>query len=149
MPIVRRAELHDLPALRDLLAHLSPDTDRLSDHRAATVWADILAADHIATFVCDADGRMAASCTLITAPNLMRGGTPHGFLENVVTHGDVRRQGHGRAVIVAALQEAWARGCERVILVTGRHHTRPYVLDFYQSCGFEGGRAGLVVQRPS
>jgi GNAT superfamily N-acetyltransferase len=149
MRTVRRAQPGDLPALRDVLVHLSADMPRLSDDRAASLWAEILADDHIATFVCIAESRLVASCTLTSAPNLMRGGTPHGFLENVVARGDFRRQGHGRATIDAAVSEAWSRGCERVILVTGRHHVRPYVLDFYQSCGFEGGRAGMVIQRPS
>jgi hypothetical protein len=48
---------------------------------------------------------------LITAPNLLRGGRPHGMIENVVTH---------RAAIGAALDEAWQRGCRQVLLQSGR-----------------------------
>jgi hypothetical protein len=33
---------------------------------------------------------------LVMAPNLLRGGRHHGFLENVVTHPELRGQGHGK-----------------------------------------------------
>lgn len=54
-----------------------------------------------------------------------------------------------REVVGAGLIEAWARGCQRVMLVTGRIHRNPGVTDFYESCGFISGRAGLMAQRPS
>lgn len=116
---------------------------------AESRWREILGAEHVRVFVTAIDDALVASCTLITAPNLMRGATPHGFLENVVTHADHRRQGYGRDVVQAALTEAWARGCQQVLLVTGRMHLNPYVADFYESCGFGSGRAGLVAQPPS
>jgi GNAT superfamily N-acetyltransferase len=53
---------------------------------------------------------------LITSPNLLRGGRPHGMIENVVTHPACQRRGHGRAVIGAARDEAWQRGCRQVLL---------------------------------
>ena len=46
---------------------------------------------------------------LISAPNLLRAGKSHAFLENVVTHPEFAGRGHGRAVVEAALAEAWAR----------------------------------------
>lgn len=118
-----------------------------------TIWrkpdGEILAANHVAVFVTEADRVLVATTTLMTAPNLMRGGTPHGILENVVTHADHRRRGHGREAVEAGLSEAWARGCERALLVTGRMHLNPHVADFYEGCGFRSGRAGLMAQRPS
>jgi GNAT superfamily N-acetyltransferase len=149
MRITRRAEDRDLPELLALYRDLTPDMPELSHDLAHSRWREILEADHVAVFVTEADRVLVASSTLITAPNLMRGATPHGFLENVVTHADYRRQGYGREVVGAGLSEAWARGCERVLLVTGRMHLNPYVADFYESCGFTSGRAGLMAQRPS
>jgi len=82
-----------------------------------------------------------------TAPNLLRGGRGHGFIENVVTHPEHRGQGYGRAVIEAALTEAWARDCYHVLLQSGRKD--PRVHRFYESCGFEPGvRVGYVARRP-
>lgn len=149
MRITRRADDRDLRELLALYRHLNPDMPDLSDDLAESRWREILAADHVAVFVTEADSVLVASVTLITAPNLMRGATPHGFLENVVTHAGHRRQGYGRDAVAAGLSEAWARGCERVLLVTGRLHLNPYVADFYESCGFRSGRAGLMAERPS
>ena len=74
---------------------------------------------------------------LITAPNLLRGGRPHGMIENVVTHPAFQRRGHGRAVIGAALDEAWKRGCHQVLLQSGR--ADPRVHAFYEGCGLLPG----------
>lgn len=149
MRVTRRAELGDLPTLLALYRHLTPDMPDLASELAESKWCEILAADHVRVFVTAIDSVLVASCTLITAPNLMRGATPHGFLENVVTHADHRRHRYGHDVVEAALAEAWARRCQRVLLVTGRMHLNPYVADFYESCGFKSGRAGLLAQRPT
>lgn len=79
----------------------------------------------------------------------MRGGVPHGFIENVVTYPDVRRRGVGKATVRVALDDAWRRGCFQVLLMTGRGRANPFILTFYESCGFErGGKTGLVALRP-
>ena len=84
---------------------------------------------------------------LITAPNVLREGRGHGFLENVVTHPECRGQGYGRAVVRAALNEAWNRDCYHVLLQSGRED--PRVHRFYERCGFEPGvRIGYVARRP-
>jgi GNAT superfamily N-acetyltransferase len=83
---------------------------------------------------------------LITAPNLLRSGRQHGFLENVVTHPAFRGQGHGRAVVRAALEEAWSRNCHHVLMQSGR--ADPRVHRFYEGCGFKGGlRTAYVAHR--
>ncbi|MBW8901880.1 MAG: GNAT family N-acetyltransferase, partial [Massilia sp.] len=43
--------------------------------------------------------RLIASCNLAAIPNLTRGGTSYGVIENVVTHADHRGQGHGLAIV--------------------------------------------------
>lgn len=102
----------------------------------------------MAIFVSDADAGIAATCMLITAPNLLRNGRGHGFIENVVTHPEYRGRGHGHAVVQAALTEAWARDCYHVLLQSGR--TDPRVDRFYEKCGFEPGvRTGYVARRPA
>ncbi|MDR3535559.1 MAG: GNAT family N-acetyltransferase [Acetobacteraceae bacterium] len=114
--------------------------------RAERIWAETCACESVAVFVSDADARIVATCMLITAPNLLRGGRGHAFIENVVTHPAYRGQGHGRAVIQAALAEAWARDCHHVLLQSGRKD--PAVHRFYETCGFEPGvRTGYVAHR--
>jgi ribosomal protein S18 acetylase RimI-like enzyme len=85
---------------------------------------------------------------LVTAPNILRNGRGHGYLDNVATHPEFRGQGHGRAVVEAALAEAWARDCHHVLLQSGRED--PRVHRFYKGCGFEAGvRVGYDAGRPT
>jgi len=78
----------------------------------------------------------------------LRTGRGHAFLENVVTHPEHRGQGHGRAVVTAALAEAWARDCHHVLMQSGR--ADPRVHRFYEQCGFEAGvRVGYAARRPA
>jgi GNAT superfamily N-acetyltransferase len=101
----------------------------------------------VAVLVSAVDAKIVATCMLITAPNLLRSGKRHGFLENVVTHPDFQGLGHGRAVVQAALVEAWSRDCHHVLMQSGRKD--PRVHRFYQRCGFEPGiRVGYVAHRP-
>jgi GNAT superfamily N-acetyltransferase len=147
MPTARFAQASDLGGLLDLFR--DPEVSSIAHplDRAERIWDEILAREGVVVFVSDASDTIAATCMLITAPNLLRGGRGHGFLENVVTHRDFRGQGHGRAVVQAALTEAWARDCYHVLLQSGRND--PRVHRFYESCGFKPGvRIGYVAHRP-
>ncbi|MGF3024888.1 GNAT family N-acetyltransferase [Methylobacterium aquaticum] len=111
------------------------------------MWQDTLAHPGVTVFVSEASGRIAATCMLVTAPNLLREGRRHGFLENVVTHPAIRGRGHGRAVVQAALTHAWASGCHHVLMQSGR--TDPKVHAFSQALGFvPGRRTAYVAARP-
>src|SRR5262249_16880647 len=114
---------------------------------AQQVWRQILGHDGMTVFVSETKATIVATCTLITAPNLLRRGQGHAFLENVVTHPTFRGQGHGRAVVEAALFKAWAMGWYHVLLQSGRKD--PLVHRFYKRCGFEPGlRTAYVARRP-
>ncbi|OAF02947.1 GCN5 family acetyltransferase [Bradyrhizobium centrolobii] len=147
MPIARLGQESDLPALLDLF-RASDVSAAAEPARAAEIWAEILARDNLAVFVSEAESRIVATCMLITAPNLLRGGRRHGFLENVVTHPEYQGRGHGRVVVAAALQEAWAKDCHHVLMQSGRKD--PRVHRFYGACGFVPGlRVGYVAHRPA
>ncbi|MBN8960398.1 MAG: GNAT family N-acetyltransferase [Rhizobiales bacterium] len=149
MLITRQARSDDLDQLLVLYRHLNPNIPQLSEQRRREIWRETLANENLSLMVGVVADRPIATCLLITAPNLMRGGAPHAFLENVVTHPDVRRCGYGRATVRAALDDAWRRGCFQVFLMTGRGRANPFVLTFYESCGFEqGGKTGFVAPRP-
>jgi GNAT superfamily N-acetyltransferase len=115
---------------------------------AEAIWQETLDLRTVTVFVSEAADRIVATCMLITAPNLLRGGRKHAFLENVVTHPAYRGLGHGRAVVTGALQYAWASNCHHVLMQSGR--TDPRVHAFYEKLGFRPGiRIGYVATRPS
>lgn len=116
MPVARLARPDDLPSLLDLY-----DVSEVSAHaepqeRAESIWRRTLTQPGIYVFVSDDQTRIAATCMLVVAPNLLRGGRSHGFLENVVTHPDLRGRGHGKGVVQAALAHAWAADCHHVLM---------------------------------
>ena len=146
-PLARRARADDLAGLLELfrVSEVSRSIEPFS--RAEEIWAETLARKGVAVFVSEADAQIVATCMLITAPNLLRGGRQHGFLENVVTHPGFQGQGHGRAVVTAALAAAWDSDCFHVMMQSGRKDAR--VHRFYERCGFEPGlRTAYVAQRP-
>ncbi|HEY4040932.1 MAG TPA: GNAT family N-acetyltransferase [Rhodopila sp.] len=144
----RLAQAPDLNPLLDLFRESEVSSIAEPADRAERIWSEILMTKGVAVFVTDAGPRIAATCMLITAPNLLRSGRGHGFLENVVVRHEFRGQGYGRAVVHAALTEAWARDCHHVLLQSGRKD--PRVHRFYETCGFEPGvRVGYVARRPS
>jgi GNAT superfamily N-acetyltransferase len=148
MPNARLAQVADLASLLELyrLAEVSRSAEPME--RAERIWLEMLSDNGVAVFVSAANAQIVATCVLITAPNLLRAGRRHGFLENVVSHPEFRGQGHGRAVVHAALAAAWTKDCYHVLLQSGRED--PRVHRFYQHCGFEPGfRVGYVARRPT
>ncbi|HTQ34449.1 MAG TPA: GNAT family N-acetyltransferase [Stellaceae bacterium] len=151
MPTARIVGASDLSRLLELYEALFAASEASSiaepRDRAERIWCQMLAREGVTVFVGEAGDKFAASCTLITAPNLLRAGRGHAFLENVVTHPACRGQGYGRAVVQAALTTAWAEDCYHVLLQSGR--ADPRVHRFYESLGFEPGiRVGYVARRP-
>ena len=148
MPSARLAQAADLASLLELyrVSEVSPSAEPIE--RAEQIWLEMLSDNSVAVFVSPVDSQVVATCMLITAPNLLRAGRRHGFLENVVTHPDFQGRGHGRAVVGAALVEAWSRDCHHVLMQSGRQD--PRVHRFYQRCGFEPGlRIGYAARRPT
>jgi GNAT superfamily N-acetyltransferase len=139
----RLARATDLSSLLELFAasEVSPAIQPLE--RAESLWRETLERPGVYVFVSDEGLRVAATCMLVTAPNLLRRGRCHGFLENVVTHPDFRGLGHGRAVVRAALAQAWAADCHHVLMQSGR--ADPRVHRFYEHLGFVPGRRTAYV----
>jgi GNAT superfamily N-acetyltransferase len=148
MPRARLAQASDLERLLDLFRASEVSSTAQPPDRAEQIWSETLTRKGVAVFVSDAGSKIAATCMLITAPNLLRSGRGHAFLENVVTHPEFRGLGHGRAVVQTALAEAWANDCYHVLLQSGRKDTS--VHRFYEGCGFEPGvRTAYVAHRPT
>jgi GNAT superfamily N-acetyltransferase len=137
-----------LPALLALFAVAEVSAAAQPYERAERLWQETLAQRGVHIFVADERDRIAATCMLVTAPNLLRGGRRHAFLENVVSHPELRGQGYGRAVVQAALAHAWAVDCHHVLMQSGRPDPRVHA--FYEKLGFEPGlRVAYVARRPA
>jgi GNAT superfamily N-acetyltransferase len=148
MPIARLARASDLRSLLALFDASEVSAVAQPRERAETIWQETLAHPGVHVFVSDNRDRIAATCMLVIAPNLLRAGRRHGFLEKVVTHPDLRRRGHGKTVVVAALEQAWAADCHHVLLQSGR--ADPRVHAFYEGLGFRPGRrVACVAMRPA
>jgi GNAT superfamily N-acetyltransferase len=147
MPDARRARADDLARLLALyrVSEVSAAVEPIE--QAESIWAQTLSRDGLTVFVAESEAKIVATCMLITAPNLLRSGRQHAFLENVVTHPDVRGRGYGRKVVLAALTAAWEQDCHHVFLQSGR--VDPRVHRFYEGCGLEPGvRTAYVARRP-
>ncbi|MEL6572666.1 MAG: GNAT family N-acetyltransferase [Pseudomonadota bacterium] len=134
----------DLPALLALYAHLSPE-DPPTDLTVAEANLTALAAyPGSAVLVGELGSQFVASCTRIIVPNLSRMGRPYALIENVVTHGDHRRQGYGTEILRVAAAGAFERGCYKVMLLTGTR--KQSTLDFYLKAGFQQTKTGFQIR---
>jgi GNAT superfamily N-acetyltransferase len=132
---IRKAASEDLASVLELYRHLHPeDPAKLEPADLLRVWLDMLAQPGLSVFVGELGLRVVSSCTLVVIPNLTRGLRSYGLIENVVTHGDFRRRGFGQMLLRHAVDFAWAEGCYKVMLLTGRKEET--VLRFYRSAGF-------------
>jgi GNAT superfamily N-acetyltransferase len=145
MPEARPARAEDLASLLALFSVSEVSAAAEPMERVERIWAQMLSRDGLTVFVSEADAQIVSTCMLIAAPNLLRSGRQHAFLENVVTHPEFRGRGFGRAVVLAA---AWEQDCFHVFLQSGRADSR--VHRFYEGCGFEPGlRTAYVAKRPA
>lgn len=141
---LRDLGVDDVDALLELYQHLNPGDAPPSLEAVRAVFAHP-GLRHFGVF----DGeRLIASCNLAVTPNLTRGGSSYGVIENVVTHAGRRGQGHGQAVMRHAIHSAWAAGCYKVVLTTSRKD--PAVWAFYERCGFNSGdKRAFVIRKPA
>lgn len=130
--------------LSGLLALFTVSDVSLASADPEAIWVAMLKHPGLATFLLEEQGIIVATASLISAPNLLREGRGHGFLENVVTHPQHRGRGFGRAVVRAALDHAWSQNCYHVLMQSGR--ADPRVHRFYEILGFRPGlRTAYVV----
>jgi GNAT superfamily N-acetyltransferase len=137
----------DLPAVHSLYRDLH-DGDEPADPVARAAAERALAAHPGAhLFLAEVDGEPVSSCVLFVLPNLSRGARPFGLVENVVTRRDSRNRGYATALLGRVLAVAWAVGCYKVMLLTGREDRAVHRL--YAKAGFMlGVKTGYVAYPP-
>lgn len=143
---VKTAGTRDLATLVELYRHLHTDDTLDDEPLLAQTWTEIQAHPGLTIFLGVMNSVTVATCTLVVVPNLTRRCTPYALIENVVTHTDFRQRGFGRKVLSAAIDAAWAKGCYKVMLLTGS--TEPATLSFYRRAGFEATKTGFQIRAP-
>ena len=145
--MIRELARSELSALLRLYQHLHRADDPLPDQgEIDDIWDAIQRNPNLKYFGLFVNDILVSSCTLSVIPNLTRGCRPYGVIENVVTHADFRRRGHGRSILKHALAYAWSRGCYKVMLLTGRKDEGTY--RFYESAGFDKNAKQAFVAKP-
>jgi GNAT superfamily N-acetyltransferase len=146
--MIRELAGHDLGDLLALYAHLHRQDATLPDETAVQgVWREILENQHHRIFGGHVGDTLVSSCALTIVPNLTRGCRPYGLIENVVTHAAHRNRGYGKAILAYALDHAWAAGCYKVMLLTGKQDEA--TLRFYEAAGFDGDeKRGFIAKPP-
>jgi GNAT superfamily N-acetyltransferase len=143
-PSIRPVGPYDLDALLKLYVHLNPADTHLPEVLAKARFREMLEHPGLTVFGVFADDRLVASCVLHVLPNLTRGGASYALIENVVADASERRQGHAGRVVRAATDAAFAAGCYKIMLLTGR--TDSGVHRFYESCGFKQSKTGFEMR---
>lgn len=144
----RRALETDLDAVLALYRELRPADPPLDGARAAQLWASVNDDPRSLVVVCEHQGRVGATCMLALVANLASGGQPIGLVEHVITASAFRRRGLAEACLRFAVDEAWRRGCCKVVLLSGAQ--RPDAHRVYQKVGFDGDvERGFVIKRPT
>ncbi|MBT4100862.1 MAG: GNAT family N-acetyltransferase [Gemmatimonadetes bacterium] len=133
--MIRRATLEDVKSIQELYGHLIPDDPVVPSDQFDKAFTQIIQAEGNVILVGEDQGHVVSTCYLNLIPNLTRSMRPYALIENVVTHPDHRRKGHGTAVLQAAMQVARDHGCYKVMLLTGSK--RPSTLKFYESAGLK------------
>ncbi len=142
---IRSATKGDLPGLLALYQYLIPGDAAPTPAAATAILTQIQTYPNSAIFLGETAGQLVTSCTLIVIPNLTRGGSPYGLIENVVTHTDHRAQGYGQRILRHATNAAWEAGCYKVMLMTGS--TDPAIHAFYRAAGFETTKTAYQIRR--
>ena len=92
-------------------------------------------------FVCISDGRVLAYGGMMIAPD-------EGQITNVAVHPDARRQGLGKAVVEALIEEAHTRGLEQISLEV--RVSNQAAITLYEHTGFGvAGRRKSFYRRPT
>jgi len=92
----------------------------------------------------DGRGDVVGCLQLCIMPGLSSLGASRGLIEDVRVAADRRSRGIGEQMVRWAVEEAHARGCKLVELLT--HHTRLDAQRFYERLGFSRSHVGMTIR---
>jgi ribosomal protein S18 acetylase RimI-like enzyme len=146
--LIRQLQSSDLSNLLALYEHLhSSDTPLATESVAQSVWNELMSNPNYRYYGAFVSEQLVSSCTLTIIPNLTRSCRPYGVVENVVTHVSHRRRGYAKALLSAALADAWTAQCYKVMLLTGRKDEATF--RFYEAAGFDQNAKQAFVAKPA
>ena len=147
---IRRTRRDDVPAIVAMLAddHLGSARERLADPLPASYFDAFETVDRDPNFrlvVAEtAAGRVVGCLQLCILPGLSSQGASRGLIEDVRVASDWRSRGIGERLVQWAVDEAKARGCKLVELLT--HQSRIDAQRFYKRLGFTASHVGMTVR---
>jgi len=92
----------------------------------------------------DERGDVVGCLQLCIMPGLSSLGASRGLIEDVRVAANRRSRGIGEQMVRWAVEEAHARGCKLVELLT--HHTRLDAQRFYERLGFSRSHVGMTIR---
>ncbi|BAK33621.1 hypothetical protein MLP_06070 [Microlunatus phosphovorus NM-1] len=144
--VIRDAAPGDFEAVMRLYRQLNPDDPILTDGSDRVAFEAILSAPNLRLLLLEVDGEVVATTYLNVIPNLSRRAAPYAVIENVVVDEDRRGTGLGKKIMATTLEQAWAAGCYKAMLMTGSK--RPSTHAFYRSRGFDPDAKTAYLARP-
>jgi GNAT superfamily N-acetyltransferase len=130
-PGIRRVDVADVPAVRELMVELGYDVD---EGDLGTTLRALVASPESVVLVHESDGQVDALLALSFRPQLHRAALT-ATIDELVTRREHRGRGIGHALVQAAIEESRTRGAFRIELSTRRNRAS-YERGFYHSCGF-------------
>ena len=135
---IRELKTDDLELLLELYIQLSDINKGYSYEKALAVWQNEIENNKsIKYFGAVDNGKVVSTCYCAIIPNLTNNAKSIGFIENVVTDENYRKQGLAKKVIDKAVEFAKSNDCYKVFLESGIARTEAH--KFYEKIGFETG----------
>lgn len=142
--MVREANRKDLEEILRLYLYLHETSVPEDSEHLRNTWDNIMSDVNHHLIVCEADGKIIASCVCVVIPNLTRNVHPYAFVENVVTHGDYRKKGYGTACLNYARKIAEESNCYKIMLLTSSKNES--TLNFYRNAGYNSSDKTAFIQ---
>jgi len=142
--VFRRARREDATPIARLLADdpLGAERERPGEARPYLAAFDRIDADRGNLLaVAEVRGRVVGCLQLTFIPGLSNRGASFALIQAVRVEKDLRGQGFGQAFMAWAMDEARARGCASIELLT--HNTRVDAQRFYERLGFAPSHVGM------
>jgi ribosomal protein S18 acetylase RimI-like enzyme len=147
---IRRASRDDVAAIVAMLAddHLGNARERIEDPLPLSYFSAFEAVDrdpNIQLVVAEnASGEVVGCLQLCILPGLSSQGASRALIEDVRVASHCRSQGIGEQMVRWAIQEARAKNCKLVELIT--HNTRVDAQRFYVKLGFQQNHKGMTLR---
>lgn len=142
--MIREADKNDLKEILQLYLCLHETSVPEESEQLNKTWNYIIGDENHHLIVCEAEGKIVASCVCVIIPNLTRNVRPYAFIENVVTHKDYRKKGYATACLNYARQIAENNNCYKMMLLTGSKEEE--TLNFYRNAGYNSSDKTAFVQ---